>query len=99
VVLPPPVPHCDGVDWYSVLLVILPGTVLLQLLALVNLRGKATHSSQTVLSHFRREADSQVWLPKAAAVQTKVGARQAENSQVDEQYKNYIERSTRTELK
>ena len=47
--------------------------MLLQLLALVNLREKATHSAQTVLSHFRREADSQVWLPKEAAVQSKVG--------------------------
>jgi hypothetical protein len=44
----------------------------LQIIALANLHTKATHSAQTVLSHFRRDGDSQTWQPKAAAVQTKV---------------------------
>jgi hypothetical protein len=44
----------------------------MQIIALANLRTKATHSAQTALSHFRRDGDSQTWLPKAAAVQTKV---------------------------
>ena len=47
-----------------------------QILALANLRHKSTHSAQTVLSHFRREGSSQTWLPKQAAVQTKVGRTQ-----------------------
>jgi hypothetical protein len=46
----------------------------LQVIALANLRTKATHSAQTVLSHFRRDGDSQTWQLKAAAVQTKVRA-------------------------
>ncbi len=45
----------------------------MQIIALANLRNKATHSAQTVLSHFRRDGNSQTWLPKAAAVQTQVG--------------------------
>ncbi|KAF6256379.1 hypothetical protein COO60DRAFT_1702373 [Scenedesmus sp. NREL 46B-D3] len=43
-----------------------------RIIALANLCTKATHSTQTALSHFRRDGDSQTWLPKAAAVQTKV---------------------------
>jgi hypothetical protein len=43
-----------------------------QILALANLRHKATHSAQTALSAFRREGGSQTWLPKQAAVQTRV---------------------------
>ncbi|CAD7701880.1 unnamed protein product [Ostreobium quekettii] len=39
-------------------------------LELANLRGKATHSCQTHLSHFRRDGNTQVWRPKAASVQT-----------------------------
>lgn len=46
--------------------------LLRQIIALANLRNKATHSAQTVLSHFRRDGDSQTWLPKEAAVQTQV---------------------------
>jgi hypothetical protein len=46
-------------------------------LALANLRSKATHSAQTAASHFKRDADSQVWLPKAATTQTKVNKGQA----------------------
>jgi hypothetical protein len=48
-------------------------SVCAQIIALANLRQKATHSAQTVLSGFRREGTSQTWLPKEAAVQTKVG--------------------------
>jgi len=43
-----------------------------QVLAVANLRLKSTHSAQTLLSHFRREGSSQTWLPKQAAVQTRV---------------------------
>ncbi|WIA34457.1 hypothetical protein OEZ86_012790 [Tetradesmus obliquus] len=43
-----------------------------RVIALANLRTKATHSAQTALSHFRRDGDSQTWQPKAAAAQTKV---------------------------
>eukprot|EP00294_Goniomonas_avonlea_P012904 CAMPEP_0114559396 /NCGR_PEP_ID=MMETSP0114-20121206/10899_1 /TAXON_ID=31324 /ORGANISM="Goniomonas sp, Strain m" /LENGTH=647 /DNA_ID=CAMNT_0001744863 /DNA_START=32 /DNA_END=1975 /DNA_ORIENTATION=+ len=39
-------------------------------LQLTNLRNKATHSSQTISSHFRREGDTQVWLPKEISTQT-----------------------------
>lgn len=46
----------------------------LQIIALANLRHKATHSTQTLLSHFRQEGSSQTWLPKQAAVQTRVNA-------------------------
>lgn len=41
-------------------------------LQLTNLRQKATHSTQTGLSHFKRDTDTQVWVPKAAQVQTPV---------------------------
>ncbi|KAI8466359.1 MAG: hypothetical protein J3K34DRAFT_64680, partial [Monoraphidium minutum] len=41
-----------------------------RIIALANLRCKATHSSQTVLSHFRQPASTQTWTPKAAATQT-----------------------------
>ena len=41
-------------------------------LALANLRGKRTHSTQSALSHFKRDGDTQVWLPKDALVQTRV---------------------------
>lgn len=43
-----------------------------QIIALANLRHKATHSAQTLMSQFRREGTSQTWLPKEAAVQTRV---------------------------
>lgn len=43
-----------------------------QIIALANLRLKATHSAQTLSSGFRAEGSSQTWLPKDAAVQTKV---------------------------
>jgi hypothetical protein len=46
-------------------------------LALANLRQKRTHSTQTAASHFCRDAESQVWVPKAAAVQTRVNKGQA----------------------
>jgi hypothetical protein len=39
-------------------------------LQLANLRTKATHSAQTHLSHFRRDGETQVWLPKEAATQS-----------------------------
>lgn len=39
-------------------------------LQLANLRTKATHSAQTNLSHFRRDGETQVWLPKEAATQS-----------------------------
>lgn len=46
-------------------------------LALANLRQKATHSAQTAASHFRRDADTQVWKPKEAQVQTRADKGQA----------------------
>ena len=46
-------------------------------LALANLRGKRTHSTQSALSHFKRDGDTQVWLPKDALVQTKVNKGQS----------------------
>jgi len=39
-------------------------------LQLANLRDKRTHSQQTDQSHFRRDSDTQVWLPKKASTQT-----------------------------
>mmetsp|Transcript_15175 Transcript_15175/g.39232 ORF Transcript_15175/g.39232 Transcript_15175/m.39232 type:complete len:636 (-) Transcript_15175:115-2022(-) len=39
-------------------------------LQLANLRDKRTHSQQTDKSHFRRDNDAQVWLPKKATTQT-----------------------------
>ncbi|GMH41269.1 hypothetical protein BSKO_09179 [Bryopsis sp. KO-2023] len=39
-------------------------------LSLADLRGKATHSCQTNLSHFKRESQVQVWKPKQASTQT-----------------------------
>jgi hypothetical protein len=38
---------------------------------LANLRQKVTHSVQTDLSHFRRDVDTQVYLPKQVETQTK----------------------------
>lgn len=46
-------------------------------LQLANLRQKATHSTQTGLSHFKRDGETQVWQPKAAQVQTRVNKGQA----------------------
>ncbi|KAL0034255.1 hypothetical protein WJX77_005513 [Trebouxia sp. C0004] len=46
-------------------------------LAMVNLRHKRTHGSQTILSHFRRENATQVWLPKGVASQTHVNKGQS----------------------
>ncbi|GLC52820.1 hypothetical protein PLESTB_000672100 [Pleodorina starrii] len=46
-------------------------------LALANLRGKATRSTQTGESHFRRDNESQVWRPREATVQTKVAKGQS----------------------
>ncbi|KAG1665616.1 hypothetical protein FOA52_011447 [Chlamydomonas sp. UWO 241] len=46
-------------------------------LALANLRQKRTHSTQTAQSHYKRDGDTQVWLPKAATVQTCVDKGQA----------------------
>ena len=43
-----------------------------RLIRLTNLRQKKTHSTQSMSSHFRREAESQVWLPKQALTQTVV---------------------------
>lgn len=45
----------------------------LQVIALANLRLKATHSSQTTLSAFRRADATQTWAPRAAASQTPYG--------------------------
>lgn len=46
-------------------------------LAIANLRGMTTDSSQTHLSHFRRDNDSQVWNVKTATVQTPLNKGQA----------------------
>ncbi|KAH6574095.1 hypothetical protein BASA60_005691 [Batrachochytrium salamandrivorans] len=40
-------------------------------LMLVNLKGKQTHSTQTNLSHFRCESETQFYQPKSSATQTK----------------------------
>lgn len=48
-----------------------------QIIALANLRQKATHSAQTALSHFRRDGDTQTWQPKQAAAQTAVNKGQS----------------------
>ena len=37
---------------------------------LANLHTKRTHSTQTNQSHFRRESESQVYLPKSGVTQT-----------------------------
>ena len=39
---------------------------------LANIREKATHSMQTDMSHYRREIETQVYLPKAASTQTAI---------------------------
>lgn len=65
-------PIASLADRPSSLLLLLTAPALLQLLALTNLTHKATHSTQTALSHFRREGESQVWLPKPAVTQTPV---------------------------
>lgn len=41
-------------------------------LSLANLRQHRTHSTQTLLTHFKRDNETQVWKPKDAAIQTKV---------------------------
>lgn len=41
-------------------------------LHIADIRQKATHSTQTALSHFRRESESQVFLPKDVATNTSV---------------------------
>lgn len=41
-----------------------------QALKLASLQTKATHSSQTACSSFRRDADSQLWVPKTSTSQT-----------------------------
>jgi len=46
-------------------------------LALANLRQKRTHSTQTALTHFKRENETQVWQPKSAQVQTRVNKGQS----------------------
>ena len=46
-------------------------------LNLANLRQKCTHSAQTALSHFKRDGDTQVWLPKESQVQTRVNKGQS----------------------
>eukprot|EP00798_Chlamydomonas_sp_ICE-L_P022971 gene22971-30160_t len=46
-------------------------------LQLANLRQKATHSTQTGLSHFKRDGETQVWQPKQAQVQTRANKGQA----------------------
>ncbi|CAI8057964.1 Cilia- and flagella-associated protein 206 [Geodia barretti] len=38
---------------------------------LANLRQKVTHSVQTELSHYKRDNDTQVYLPRESACQTK----------------------------
>ena len=45
-------------------------------LQMANLRQKQTHSGQTDKSHFRREVETQVYLPKTSDTQTVVGAAQ-----------------------
>jgi hypothetical protein len=39
-------------------------------LKIADLRSKSTHSTQTAKSHFRRENESQVYLPKVQGTQT-----------------------------
>lgn len=46
-------------------------------LSLANLRQKRTHSTQSVLTHFKRDGDTQVWLPKESQVQTRVNKGQS----------------------
>jgi hypothetical protein len=46
-------------------------------LNLANLRQKCTHSAQTALTHFKRDGDTQVWLPKESQVQTRVNKGQS----------------------
>lgn len=46
-------------------------------LRLANLRQFKTHSAQTILTHFKRDNETQVWKPKEAAVQTKVNKGQS----------------------
>jgi hypothetical protein len=41
-----------------------------QIIALANLRNKATHSTQTAERAFRAEGTTQTWAPKAAVTQT-----------------------------
>ena len=41
-----------------------------RVLQLANLRQMRTHSTQTNLSHFRREQETQNWLPKESFTQT-----------------------------
>mmetsp|Transcript_38483 Transcript_38483/g.53426 ORF Transcript_38483/g.53426 Transcript_38483/m.53426 type:complete len:624 (+) Transcript_38483:25-1896(+) len=43
-----------------------------RVLQLTNLRQKCTHSQQTHLSHFRRDQEAQMWLPKTSFTQTAV---------------------------
>ena len=45
-------------------------------LQMANLRQKQTHSGQTDKSHFRREVETQVHLPKESGTQTMVGSSQ-----------------------
>lgn len=48
-----------------------------QVIALANLRRKATRSSQTALSAFRAEGATQTWAPKAAGTQPPAAKGQA----------------------
>ncbi|GAX72985.1 hypothetical protein CEUSTIGMA_g437.t1 [Chlamydomonas eustigma] len=48
-----------------------------RVLSLANLRQKCTHGTQTTLTHFKRDGDTQVWLPKEAQVQTRVNKGQS----------------------
>ena len=41
-----------------------------QALKLANLQTKATHSAQTLVSGFRRDAESQYWVQKVSTTQT-----------------------------
>lgn len=43
-----------------------------RVIQLANLRRCATHSTQTTLSHFRRDGETQVWRPKLVDTQTSV---------------------------
>jgi len=41
-----------------------------RVIQLANLRQKRTHSQQTDLSHFKRDSETMVWLPKESVTQT-----------------------------
>lgn len=63
---------------------------------LANLRNKSTHSTQTHLSHFKREAETQVALPKVlpdgsmAGVSTQTGITKGTNTTIIRQHTTHL---------